>query len=73
MATLRVEAIGPDNQLAEPMDVGTLGSGDEGNAFRFSGDHYHFNLSTHAWNPGRYRLTVSLDDGRSHWIEIVLR
>ena len=72
-AMLRVEPIGPDDQLAEPLDVDVAGTGDEGMRFRFSGDHYQFNLSTHGWNPGRYRLTALLDDGRSHWIEIVLR
>jgi hypothetical protein len=73
MATLRVDRIGADTGLAEPLDIDLGDAADTGNVFRFTGDHYHFNLRTHGWNPGRYRLTVTLDDGRSHWMEIVLR
>lgn len=38
-----------------------------------AGDHYHLNVKTHGWSTGRYRLAVTLDDGRGYAVEITLR
>jgi hypothetical protein len=73
VARLAVGFLGADGSAAQPLDVDAGGLADGGDLFRFTGDHYHFNLKTHGWAPGRYRLTVSLDDGRAYPMEITLR
>jgi hypothetical protein len=72
-ARLSVSAIGPDSTLADPLDISSGAAADNGSVFRFTGNHYQFNLGTLGWHPGRYRVTIALDDGRSYWMEIVLR
>jgi len=72
-ATLRVDRVGPDNALGDPLDIDLAGAADEGNVFRFSGNHYQFNLRTNGWSAGRYRFTVTLNDGRNYWMDVVLR
>ena len=72
-ARLGVTALGAGGSSADPLDVEADASADGGDLFRFTGDHYHFNLNTKGWSAGRYRLTVSLDDGRAYSMEIALR
>jgi len=53
--------------------IATSTSGaDTGNTFRYTDDHYHFNLSTKGnfYSQGTYRLYVSLDDGTTPNIDI---
>jgi len=73
IALLTVAAIGADNTLGEPLDIDANGVADDGNAFRFVGDHYQFNLNTRGWAAGAYRFTVILDDGRSYSMDVTLR
>jgi len=70
---LGVIPLGADGSSAEALDVEGDALADGGDLFRYTGDHYHFNLNTKGWSAGRYRLTVSLDDGRAHSMEIALR
>jgi hypothetical protein len=72
-AGLSVSPIGPDSALADPLDISSGAAADNGSRFRFTGNHYQFNLSTLGWHAGTYRITIALDDGRSHWMDVVLR
>jgi hypothetical protein len=72
-ARLAVTPLGADGSSAEAVDVEAEGLADGGDLFRYTGDHYHFNLKTQGWSAGRYRLAVSLDDGRAYAMEIALR
>ena len=44
-----------------------------GATFRATGDGYHYNLSTQGVPAGRYRIIVSLDDGTTQSMDIILR
>ncbi|MCA1820777.1 MAG: HYR domain-containing protein [Pseudonocardia sp.] len=44
-----------------------------GNAFRYSSDHYQFNLATPGLSAGTWQLQVGLGDGDPHTVTIELR
>jgi hypothetical protein len=73
VAALSVFRVGADDSLSEPLDVGRHGTADGGNLFGRDGNHYQFNLGTRGWAPGRYRLSVALDDGQTYSMDVTLR
>ena len=73
VAALSVVLAGGDDSVSEPLDVEANGGADAENLFRYDGNHYQLNLGTNGWAPGRYRLAVVLDDGRSYSMDITLR
>jgi hypothetical protein len=68
-ARLRVQYLGSAGELTDPVEVVVPGN----DRFRFKGDRYRFNLKTPGWAAGRYRLIVTLDDGRAYSMQIALR
>jgi hypothetical protein len=73
IAALSVTPLGDDGVPAPPLDISASGLPDSGMLFRYTDDHYHYNLSTSGWAPGRYRISVTLNDGRIHSMDISLR
>lgn len=49
------------------------GNSNQGNLFRFTGDHYAFNWSTKNLTAGVYRLRVDLGDGVSRTVLVTIR
>jgi hypothetical protein len=47
----------------------------QGSSFRYDagGQQYIFNLRTRGWTVGTYRITASLDDGSSIWVDVGAR
>ena len=70
---LLVEPQSAENTAIAALDVDAGAPPDEGRRFRFTGNHYHFNLNTLGWPAGAYRLSVVLEDGRTHTMLITLR
>jgi pimeloyl-ACP methyl ester carboxylesterase len=73
LGTLSVDLAGGADDSVTAMDVSADAPADEGLWFRFTGNHYQFNLDTTGWSLGSYRLSVTLDDGRTYVMPIVLR
>ena len=72
LARLSVVFLGPGAATGDPLDVDSS-DGPDGDLFRYTGDQYHLNVKTSGWNPGWYRLSVALDDGRAFAMDIALR
>jgi len=73
VATLSVVPLGSDDTPGEPLDIETGEAADSGATFRATGDGYHYNLSTQGLASGRYRIIVSIDDGTTQSMDIILR
>jgi hypothetical protein len=73
IAALRVVRVGADSTLGTPIDIDANGPADGGNLFRYTGNHYQFNLSTWGWSAGTYRIAITLDDGRTYTMDVTLR
>jgi len=55
------------------MEAESTSAADSGNTFRFSGDHYIFNLGTRSLVAGTWRLRIDLRDGVEHTVLISLK
>jgi hypothetical protein len=73
VAQLQVSLVGPDSTTGEAVDVSADGTADAGNLFRFTDDHYQFNLGTQGMAPGTYRLTIQLDDDNHYSADLTLK
>jgi len=72
-ARIQVIPLGSDNTPGEPLDVQSSSTADGGDAFRYQGGLYHFNLSTGGMPAGRYRVVLVLDDGTRPSVDLILR
>lgn len=62
-----------DNVIGEEVDVESSSGADTGNLFRYSGNHYMFNLDTSGLTPGTYQLQIDMGDGVMRAVNISLR
>lgn len=72
-ASIQLLPLGADDTPGEPLDVESGGSADAGALIQYNGNHYQYNLGTSGMEAGRYRIIVTIDDGTSHAMDIILR
>lgn len=62
-ATITVQKLSSGEVVGEPIVVEATNNPDGGNTFRFTDDHYQYNLNTGFAGKGEYRIMVDLGDG----------
>lgn len=62
-ATIVAQLLVNQDPIGDPMEVTSVSAADSGNLFRYTGEHYAFNLDASRLTQGEYRLIVDLHDG----------
>lgn len=73
VARLALQQFSGEDPVGEPIDATSVSSADSGSFFRFSEDHYMYNLDTGSLSGGTWQLQAILDDGSVHTIQIGLK